>query len=112
MNTDQKTAELNPAQEQEESTHPGDWQYIKIAIYLALLTALEVFTYFRSIHELGNEWLYIVLTVIMVLKFIYVASWFMHLKFDNSVFSKIFIMGVSFALVVYMCMLTSFEIWA
>lgn len=96
---------------EEEHSHPSDWQYIKVAIILALLTALEVFTYFESVHRLGDAALFSILTVIMVLKFIYVGGWFMHLKYDSPLMRRIFMTALGFSLGVYLIMLTSFRIW-
>lgn len=94
-----------------DHAHPTDWQYIKIALLLALLTAIEVFTYFESVHNMSAAALYIVLTLLMVLKFAYVAAWFMHLKFDSMIFRRVFQVGIVMALAVYAAMLTAFEIW-
>ncbi|MXZ29460.1 MAG: cytochrome C oxidase subunit IV family protein [Acidimicrobiia bacterium] len=91
--------------------HPSDRQYVKIALILGVLTALEVFTYFESVHNLGDAALYVILIVLMVLKFVYVVAWFMHLKFDSVLFKRIFTAGVVLALGVYLVMLTAFRIW-
>lgn len=99
------------SQHEAEHAHPSDWQYIKIALLLAVLTALEVFTYFESVHNLSDAVLYVVLTVLMVLKFVYVVAWFMHLKFDSIIFRRVFQVGIVMALAVYLIMLTAFEIW-
>ena len=98
-------------QHETEHAHPSDWQYIKIALLLAVLTALEVFTYFESVHNLSDAALYVILTVLMVLKFVYVVAWFMHLKFDSMIFRRVFQVGIAMALAVYLIMLTAFEIW-
>ena len=97
--------------ENTEHAYPSDWQYIKIALLLAVLTAMEVFTYFESVHNLSDAVLYVVLTVLMALKFIYVAAWFMHLKFDSMIFRRVFQVGIVMALAIYLIMLTAFEIW-
>ena len=94
-----------------EHEHPSDRQYVKIALILGGLTALEVFTYFESVHNLGDAAIYVILIVLMVLKFIYVVAWFMHLKFDSVLFKRIFVAGVVLALGVYLVMLTAFRIW-
>ncbi len=107
-----QTAEAQPDQHTDDShAHPSDWQYIKIALLLALLTAIEVFTYFESVHNLSDAALFVSLTVLMVLKFGYVAAWFMHLKFDSLLFRRVFQVGIVMALGVYIAMLTAFEIW-
>ena len=105
------TAARDTSQHEAEHAHPSDWQYIKIALLLAVLTALEVFTYFESVHNLSDAVLYVVLTVLMVLKFVYVVAWFMHLKFDSMIFRRVFQVGIAMALAVYLIMLTAFEIW-
>ena len=105
------TRDHETSQHETEHAHPSDWQYIKIALLLAVLTALEVFTYFESVHNLSDAALYVILTVLMVLKFVYVVAWFMHLKFDSMIFRRVFQVGIAMALAVYLIMLTAFEIW-
>ncbi|MCY4630756.1 MAG: cytochrome C oxidase subunit IV family protein [bacterium] len=95
----------------DEHEHPSDRQYVKIALILGALTALEVFTYFESVHNLGDAAIYVVLIVLMILKFIYVVAWFMHLKFDSVLFRRVFVAGIVLALGVYLVMLTAFRIW-
>ena len=99
------------AGDHEGHEHPSDREYVKIALILGVLTALEVFTYFESVHNLGDAALYVVLIVLMILKFIYVVAWFMHLKFDSVLLRRIFVAGVVLALGVYLVMLTAFRIW-
>lgn len=91
--------------------HPSDRQYVKIAVILGVLTAIEVFTYFESVHRMSDAAMYALLTVLMILKFIYVVAWFMHLKFDSPIFKHIFVTGILLALGVYLVMLTAFRIW-
>ena len=104
-------AEVDAGGHGEHHEHPSDRQYVKIALILGALTALEVFTYFESVHNLGDAALYVILIVLMVLKFIYVVAWFMHLKFDSVLFRRVFVAGVVLALGVYLVMLTAFRIW-
>lgn len=94
--------------EDHDAHHPSDWAYVKIALILAAVTALEVFTYFRSVLDWGVA-LVPSLIFMMVVKFYLVATWFMHLKFDNSIFSKMFTTGLVLAVGVYLATLTAFE---
>ena len=89
--------------------HPSDKSYIKIAIILAILTALEVATY-PAEDTLGSAVIPI-LMVLMVIKFWYVAAFFMHLKFDTKAFTWLFIGGLALAGACYICVLTTFEFW-
>ena len=81
--------------------HVHDWDYIKIFIILLVLTAAETSTYFIDWFE-GNatrQWL--VLGPLMTLKFFLVAWFFMHLKEDSRIFSRLFLTGIVVAVGVY-----------
>ncbi len=94
-----------------EHGHATTADYVKIALVLAGLTALEVFTYFESVLDWGVA-LVPSLLVMMVLKFYLVATWFMHLRFDNKLFSRMFMAGLVLAVAVYLITLTAFEFFA
>ena len=91
--------------------HPSDWAYVKIALVLAAITALEVSTYFESVIDWGTA-LVPSLIVMMLVKFYLVAMWFMHLRFDNKLFAKMFTTGLVLAVGVYVITLAAFEFWA
>ena len=95
----------------EEHAHPSNWLYVKVAIYLALLTAFEVFTYFETVHGWGDTAIIIMLVIMMLLKFFLVVAFFMHLKFDAPIFWRLFVFGLILAMAVYMVMLTAFRFW-
>jgi len=95
----------------DEHDHPSDWAYVKIALILAVITAIEVSTYFSSVVDWGDA-LIPSLLIMMVLKFYLVAMWFMHLKFDNPLFMKMFVGGLILAAGVYIVTLTAFEFFA
>jgi len=82
---------------EDHAAHPTPRQYVNIAVVLALLTGLEVSTYFVDFGRVAIP----LLIVLMTVKFLYVAGWFMHLKFDSRVFSKLMYTGLIFALVLY-----------
>jgi cytochrome c oxidase subunit 4 len=89
--------------------HPSDWVYVKVALLLGLLTAIEVGTYF--INDLSTGHALLILMPLMVIKFVIVAMYFMHLKFDSTLFTRMFVAGLAFAVVVYSVMLTTFRFW-
>jgi cytochrome c oxidase subunit IV len=93
-----------------EHAHPSDLKYIKIAIVLAVLTAAEVATYFFE-DDISRGWLVAILIPMMIVKFAIVAGYFMHLKFDSPLFTRMFAAGLAFAVVVYIIMLLTFEYW-
>ena len=85
----------------------SDVGYIKIALILAVLTAVEVATYFWDFGVLEVP----SLLILMVVKFQIVVSYFIHLKFDSKVFSYLFITGVILAMLVFAAMGTSMVFW-
>lgn len=94
-----------PAPDQDAHHHPGDLLYVQVAIILAVITAAEVLTYFVDFGPLQTP----ALLVMMVVKFAMVAMFFMHLKFDNKLFSWVFVAGLVLAVLVYIAMLAMFE---
>ncbi len=95
------TATAHPVEAEDHHEHVSDWVYIKIALILAFLTAIEVFTYFESVHKMSDELLILVLSTLMVVKFFFVAAYFMHLKYDTSIFTKMIVSGMLIAYPVY-----------
>ena len=98
-----------PNDAEEEHDHPSDNKYIQIAIILGVITALEVATYF--FEGMPGYILIPLLMIMMVIKFFYVAAWFMNLRFDSPLFTKFFVAGLVLATVVYAIALTVFEFW-
>ena len=88
-----------------ESHGASDKQYVIIALILAALTAIEVSTYYIDFGPLFMPTLFVLMTV----KFIVVASYFMHLKFDNKLFSWMFYAGLFLAVGVYVAALATFH---
>jgi len=79
--------------------------YARIALILAAITALEVSTYYVDFGPLFLP----ALLIMMTIKFIMVASYFMHLKFDNKIFSMMFYAGLILAIGVYSAALAMFK---
>jgi len=87
--------------------HFKDSQYVIVAIILAILTAIEVSTYFVDFGPLTIP----VLIVLMVIKFFTVVAYFMHLKFDHKLFGYLFYAGLFLAVAVYSGALATFKFW-
>jgi cytochrome c oxidase subunit 4 len=88
--------------------HPSDLQYVKIAAFLAVVTGLEVGTYF---FDLSTIQLVAFLFPMMIIKFGTVILYFMHLKYDNPLFKRVFLFGLILAVIVFCIALTAFEFW-
>lgn len=89
--------------------HPSDRNYVTIAIILAVITAAEVVTFYIE-DELGGL-LVPILMVMMVVKFAMVAAWFMHLKFDSRLFTRLFAGGMILAVAVYLGVMASMQMF-
>ena len=98
--------EQHPAQPHEEA-HPSPAKYILIATYLTLITIFEVLIYY--VEALADYFLWIFL-VLSALKFYYVAMFYMHLKFDASLFKNLFIFGLALATFILVALLLLFSI--
>ena len=113
----QEAAEAGAAARAHEETvtgtghaHPQDRSYVGIALILALITAAEVGTFYLE-DELGSI-LIPALLVMMVVKFAMVAGWFMHLRFDSNLFTRLFVSGILLAVTVYIATLATFQFFS
>ena len=71
--------------------HPGAGTYLKIAVVLTAITVLEVWVY--TVEALKAV-LAPMLLILSATKFALVVGFYMHLKFDNRLFSYIFGFGL------------------
>jgi cytochrome c oxidase subunit 4 len=114
MSTTAEHVDHTDDHEGEHAGHGGDAHehkptsfYVKVALFLAILTALETATYW-VVEELG-VFLVPSLLIMMAVKFVIVASLFMHLKWDSKIFSMLFYSGLFLAILVYMAFLATFR---
>ncbi len=107
MSTATDTAANAHGHDEHESHGLSDLGYIGIAIILAILTAVEVSTYFFDFGALEVP----SLLILMVVKFWIVVAYFMHLKFDSKILSWVFVAALVLALAVFAAMGTSMVFW-
>ncbi len=82
----------------EHGAHPTEKQYMLIAAILAVLTAVEVgVSYIKGLGDAAAP----MLLILAACKFVLVAGYFMHLKFDSRVLRRFFLTGIVLALIVY-----------
>jgi caa(3)-type oxidase subunit IV len=95
--------------------HPTDAQYVKIALILGVITAFEVATYFwkdlpfTNGKEASTTTLVVILFPMMIAKFAIVCGYFMHLKYDNHLFRRVFVFGLVLATIVYFIVFLAFD---
>ncbi|MDP8959957.1 MAG: cytochrome C oxidase subunit IV family protein [Actinomycetota bacterium] len=85
--------------------HPTPRDYVKVAVVLAVVTAMEVGLFYVNIGALTTP----TLLALMVLKFALVALWFMHLRFDTRFLGQMFVAGIVLAVSLYAVVLWTFR---
>ncbi len=89
-----------------------DKVYVLTAIFLAVVTLVEVATYaFPDFPAWSGDLVIVALMIMMAVKFFTIAYVFMHLKFDKPILTRIFYMGLFLALAVYIAMLCAFRVF-
>jgi cytochrome c oxidase subunit 4 len=84
--------------------HPSAAEYIRIGLILAVITAFEVMIYYV---DMAQGALLIILLTLSAMKFVLVALWFMHLKFDSRIFSIAFTGAMVLVMALFAVVLTS-----
>ena len=115
MSTTTAEAPVHESHDDDHVDHPSDLMYVKVALVLGALTALEVATYFWE-DIFGSKptttGLVLVLFPMMIIKFLTVIFYFMHLKYDNPLFKRVFLFGLLLAISVFTIALFAFEFWS
>jgi len=91
-----------------ESAHPRARTYIEIAVVLAVITIIEVAIFYVPAEEgLGiasfRPFLIPSFLVLSAVKFVLVVGFYMHLKFDDVFFTRVF----GFALIIALTIATA-----
>ncbi len=84
--------------------HPDAAEYIKVGLILAVITALEVAIYYVDALEGA---LLAILLVLSAMKFVLVALWFMHLRFDNKLLTVMFSAGMVLVTALFVIVLST-----
>jgi cytochrome c oxidase subunit 4 len=87
--------------------HPKERIYVVVALWLALITGVEITI---SYIKMPDPVKIAALLVLSVIKFAAVVGYFMHLKFDNPALRKPFITGIILAGTVYTIVLLAFTL--
>jgi cytochrome c oxidase subunit 4 len=86
--------------------HPTWHTYWKVALILTIITAIEVWVYYTPLN--GSRLFGPVLIVLSALKFTIVVMFYMHLKYDASLFRALFVGPLAIALIAVFSLLFLF----
>lgn len=98
MSTAETTHEAHEAHH-----HPQPRDYIRIAIFLAVLTGFEVALFYieEGVDSIGQSITAPLLLILSAIKFVVVVGWFMHLKYEKPFLARFFSIGAVLALALY-----------
>tara|TARA_B110000263_G_scaffold23076_1_gene17926 strand:- start:2416 stop:2712 length:297 start_codon:yes stop_codon:yes gene_type:complete len=94
--------------EHHDTEHPSSLKYVVIAIILSIVTALEVAVVYI---EVLSPVLLPLLGILSVGKFIVVVGYYMHLKFDNKLFTLLFATGLILAVYILTALMVLFGVF-
>jgi caa(3)-type oxidase subunit IV len=100
-----------------EHAHPTGGTYVKIAVILFVLTALEVLAYevahrpTAPLHAVLAQTLIPVLIVLSAAKFALVAMFYMHLKGDGKLLTSLFVFPIIIAAVIIVALIILMGYW-
>lgn len=108
---------MDPRILHKERRHPGAAIYLRIALVLFVLTALELWAYEvarrdagGAIAELVDRLIVPILVVLSAAKFALVGMFYMHLKQDAKLYSGIFVFPIIIAVALAAALLLLFAV--
>ncbi len=96
-----------PAHDEQHASHPNWKFYVIIGAALTIITAIEVAIFY--IPQLANV-LVPTLLVLSAGKFVTVVLFYMHLRFDSPVFSRVFFAPLFLASLIVVALIIVFKI--
>lgn len=84
--------------EHDQDHHPTVGQYVEIGVILAVVTAIEVALFYAEIPRQVTIPALLFLTLI---KFVLVVMWFMHLRYDHRLLTRLFAAGLAIAAAIF-----------
>lgn len=94
----------------EVDPHPTPFKYVMIFLILVVVTAVEIATSYLE-GSVTSGLIVAMLLFWAIVKFVLVAAYFMHLKTDQPIFRRFFVLGLVAATVLYAITLTSLHVF-
>lgn len=90
-----------------DKAHPNTGLYVKVALWLGLITGVEIVLSYVKLAS----WITITAMIALaMIKFVVVVGYFMHLKFDHPTLRKPFITGFVLAVLIYGVVLLNMQL--
>jgi cytochrome c oxidase subunit IV len=94
----------------EVTKHPTPFKYVIIFLILVVVTGVEIgISYMEGSVTSGI--IVALLLILAVLKFAMVAAYFMHLRTDQPIFRRFFVLGIITAIVVFAVAVTTLHVF-
>ncbi len=90
-----------------EEGHPTVRTYVVVALILGVITLIEFGIFYL---EFARIWFILIFIVLSGVKFAIVIMFYMHLKFDNILFSRLFLGGLALAAFALFALLALFSL--
>jgi len=94
----------------EVSKHPTPFKYVMIFLILVVITGIEIgISYMEGTVTSG-----VIVTLLLlfaILKFAMVAAYFMHLRTDQPIFRRFFVLGIITAMAVFAVAITTLHVF-
>jgi len=91
-----------------EVHHPKPKDYIRIAVVLGILTGFEIALFYLE-SAVGDDlpgWVFpVALLSLSAIKFLMVVAYFMHLRYEKPMLSRVFSIGAVLALSLFLILL-------
>ena len=100
-----------------EHAHPTPGMYLRVALILFVLTALEVLSYelgrrpAAPLHTIIEPVVVPILIVLSAVKFALVAMFYMHLKQDAKLFTNLFVWPLIVAAAIIVALIILLSYW-
>ena len=108
--------DVHPDLEDHPGEHFSDRRFVNIFFLLVVLTAVEVLWSYLPIEDTESDFGTFIywggLLGMMSFKFFIIDSYFMHLKFDNKILTRVFYAGLFLAVGVYFIALMTFQLFS
>lgn len=94
----------------EVKPHPSPLQYVVIAVILCAVTAVEIAVSYTE-GDIPDGLIITLLLGMAIIKFVLVASWFMHLRNDLPIFRRFFVLGIVAAVLLFSIVLATLHVF-